>query len=228
MSQSSMFLWLARYFKIYFVVMKFKYLIIIFLLTNIYCKAQDFCKVENGYAHFIDNKKAKGVDFKIRIPEHWTIKEGSRPNVVANIKTEYMSFYILIKENITFLSRNQSKEVYESEYVEDMLTEPFRERGLTVQNIKKEECTIDSYPALKITYTILQSLPNLVNPTTTVMVRYVLFYEDYYIEMEGWVYGKEALEYIGHRGVRCEEIIKYALANFDSIAHSLVLFDHYK
>lgn len=228
MSQSSLFSGWLIIFNIKPAIMKSKYLILIFLLTNIYCNAQDFCRVENGYAYFVDNKKAKGVDFKIRIPEHWTIKEGSRPNVVAIMQTEYMSFMIMIKEYYTFLSRNQSKEVYKSGFFENALVEELWERGFTVQDLKKEECTIDSYPAEKITYTCLCSLPNLESQTTIVHVEYFLFYEDYVIKMGGWVYGKEALEYICPENVRCEQIIESALANFNSIAHSLVFFDHYK
>ena len=105
--------------------------------------AQNFCSIENGYAYFIDNKKAKGVNFKIRIPDGWNINEGNRPNVVARIENDFRVFMIMVKENYTFISRNQAKEIYATEEFDESY---LFDRDTDSKIISSEIGRIDSYP----------------------------------------------------------------------------------
>ena len=188
-------------------------------MANTLCVAQEFCEIKNGYAHFVGNKKAKGVDFKIRIPESCTIEDGKTPNVVANIKNAYMSFYMMIHNNYTFISRGQAKEAYATDnLIKEYLIQPWAESGHNLQIIASDECVIDSYPAIKIICTDTSS--------HALIVFYLLLFEDYFIQINGYVF-KDFLEYLHPESIP-SSLIEHALVTIDSIAHSLVLFDHYK
>ena len=132
---------------------------------------------------------------------------------------------IMVKENYTFISRNQAKEIYATEEFDESY---LFDRDIDSKIISSEIGRIDSYPVKITTFTYKQHLPQLQTPRTVIGVSFFMFYEDYLIEMRGITFDKELLEYILPEGVTSEEIIEDAIVKFYGIAHSFVLFDHYK
>ena len=128
------------------------------------------------YLSIKDHPKAKEVNLKLKVPIGWEVKEGDRPNIVKKFVKEGNTYLILIKENMTFFSRNEIKELFQ----DDNFVNEFVQESSSV--LKKPEIldqsimTIDTYPTVqfKVKGTMEQS--GLTIPM--IMKCWVIFYED--------------------------------------------------
>ena len=99
-----------------------------------------------------NHPKAKGVNLKIRQPIDWEIKEGNGPNIVKKFVYENITFSILVKDFITFLSRNQSKELLEDEEFSNDLIKEASSFLKKSKIINKKNITVGSYPAIQMEF----------------------------------------------------------------------------
>ena len=94
---------------------KLLFLALFILASYITVCGQDSYYMDKDYAVFQRHPKAKGLDFKIKVPSGWILEEGTRPNVVCKLTQGTSSFIIIIRQNVTFFSRNQGKKFMDSE-----------------------------------------------------------------------------------------------------------------
>lgn len=127
--------------------MKKLILLSIFILVpyiTVWC--QDSFYMDNGFAVFKGHPKAKGLDFKVKVPNGWLLEEGTRPNVVCKLMRGQSSFMIIIRHNITFLSRNQGREFLDSEEFTEGYLES-SERLIEQKIVSVSNTIVDTYPA---------------------------------------------------------------------------------
>lgn len=172
-------------------------------------QAQEYVTIDNNYACYTNHPKAKGVNFKIRIPEGWTVKEGNRPNVVSKITLGDNMFMVLVHENLTFISRNQAKELYESGECEKMILEEYQDRYLNPTIISVANEIIDSYPARYVVCSYSYQFPWQNRPVKYISRVWHIYYEDLIITLQ----------------CASPEIYDtYAFPQYYNMAHSIVFF----
>lgn len=123
-----------------------------------------------------NHPKAKGVNLKIRQPIDWEIREGNGPNIVKKFVFENITFSILVKDFITFNSRNQSKELLkDKEFLNDLakdassfLKEP--------KILSKKNITVGSYPTFEMEFK--GEMEKLGINLPTIFKIWYIFYED--------------------------------------------------
>lgn len=101
------------------------------------------------YISIKNHPKAKEVDLKIKPPIGWEVKEGNRPNVVKMFVNDGNSYLITIKNNVTFYSRKQIREMFKEE---KFLTKFALESSSFLKNpeiLDQSIVTIDNYPAIQ-------------------------------------------------------------------------------
>lgn len=99
-----------------------------------------------------NHPKAKGVNLKIRQPIDWEIKEGNGPNIIKKFVYENITFSILVKDFITFLSRNQSKELLEDEEFLNDLTKEASSFLKKSKIVNQKKITVGSYPTIQMEF----------------------------------------------------------------------------
>ena len=121
------------------------------LIKKVTIKSYEFS--ENSYktGSYISLKghpKAKGVNIKLKKPVGWDVLEGDRPNIVKKFVKDGNTYLVLIKDNNTFYSKKQSRELFEDEeFSKDFINECLGYfKNAKVSN--KSVVSIDSYPAL--------------------------------------------------------------------------------
>lgn len=128
------------------------------------------------YISFKNHPKAKEVNLKIKPPIGWKVKEGDRPNVVKMFVNDGNSYAITIKNNVTFYSRKQIKEMFKDE---KFLTEFVQESSSFLKNskiINQSLVTIDNYPAVQFK---VKGKMEITGVKFSVIVKsWLVFYED--------------------------------------------------
>jgi hypothetical protein len=128
------------------------------------------------YVSIKDHPKAKEVNLKLKVPVGWEVKEGDRPNIVKKFVNEGNTYLILIKDNVTFFSREQVKEALQednfvNEYVQEVSSSLKYPRV-----IDQSIVTIDTYPSLQ--FKVKGKVERLGLTIPIMMKCWVVFYED--------------------------------------------------
>ena len=130
------------------------------------------------YVSVQGHPKAKGVNFKIKPPLGWDVEEGNRPNVVKKFTAGDFAYVIMIKDNITFLSRREVREVLADEstvqeILSGLLSTPALVDGVIMSH---KVVTVDTYPALSVR---IRGTGSSVGRSFTLMSNFwMIFYED--------------------------------------------------
>jgi len=137
--------------------------------SNLNFKLGDYVSIEG-------HPKAKGVNLKIKHPIGWEVEEGNRPNIIKKFVYKTNSFMIIVKDNITFFSRNEVSELLsDDEYVNEFISEA--SSFLDNANVLNHRIiTIDKYPTLE--FTIKGSKERSGVEMKTIMKSWVILYED--------------------------------------------------
>ena len=149
------------------------------LVKRIDIKSEEFYDFEFKLEEYVSIKghpKAKNVDLKLQPPSGWKVLEGNRPNIVKKFEYETNSYLVLVKDNITFFSRNEYKDLLnDSDFVTEIIssTVSFFE---DYEIIERKILSIDNYPALK--FTVKGNMEINGYDIEMVMSNYMLFYED--------------------------------------------------
>lgn len=162
----------------------------VFLKQNSLVKKISFKSYEfytDNYISIKDHPKAKGVNFKIKVPIGWEVTEGITPNAVkilTNMIFPNSSYNIVINNNITFFSRQQAYKIlqdniikYKNE-VEEYTTLHYKEPQVIEQSLVK----ISTYPAVLFKV----KAKSLDSPHRNVILKqWIILYEDKVITLLG-------------------------------------------
>ncbi|MFZ6664101.1 hypothetical protein [Peijinzhouia sedimentorum] len=169
-------------------------------------------RLQLGEYLILDGKpKAKGVNIKVKPPIGWKVEEGDRPNVVVKFVDGVNNYIIQIKENLTFFSRNQSKELLsDSEFKKQVIDE----YSALINNpliLSDRITTVDNYPSLEI------EIKGSVDRFSTLfgfrLKIWIIIYEDKIITLQGFAQNGNSYQ---------------ALSSFyNSITNSVILTDQY-
>lgn len=128
------------------------------------------------YLSIKDHIKSKDVNLKLKVPQGWEVKEGDRPNIVKKFTKDGNTYLILIKDNMTFFSRSESKELLSDE---SFVNEFVEESSSFMKNsdvIDKSVVTIDTYPS--VTFKVRGKMERSGITIPMIMRCWVVFYED--------------------------------------------------
>ena len=149
------------------------------------------------YISIKEHKKAKGVNLKLKVPIDWDVLEGDRPNIVKKFIYENNSYNILIKDYLTFMSRQQAKEMLlDEEFTKELINGAssfLKNPQILSQNI----ITVDTYPTLE--FTVKGEYEKLGYKFNMIMKFWHIFYEDKIITLQGGGINNEefkVLEYL--------------------------------
>ena len=135
------------------------------------------------YISIKDHPKAKDVNLKLKGPIGWEILETDRPNIVKKFVNGNNSYMILIKDNMTFLSRNEAKEMLsDKEFTDELINEAIsylKKPQILNQNI----VTVDNYPTIE--FTVKGEAERLGYKFGMVMKFWFIFYEDKMVSLQG-------------------------------------------
>lgn len=149
------------------------------LKKRISVKSIEFSNLNFDLGAYISIKghpKAKGVNLKIKHPIGWEVEEGNRPNIVKKFVYKTNSYMIIVKDNITFFSRNEVRELFtDEEYVNDFISEASSFLNNPVV-LNHRIVTIDRYPTVE--FTVKGSMERSGIKMKMIMKNWVIFYED--------------------------------------------------
>lgn len=128
------------------------------------------------YISIKDHPKAKGVNMKLKIPIGWQLSEGDRPNVVKKFVKDGNSFIILVKDNATFFSRKEIKELLKDDNFTNEFIQELGSKLQSLQLVNKSVVTVDNYPALSFKVSGNVERTGLRFPV--IMKCWLIFYED--------------------------------------------------
>lgn len=149
------------------------------LLKKIDIKSNEFSPFNYELGEYIslhDHPKSKGVNIKLKVPIGWDIEEGDRPNIVKKFVKDGNAYMVQIRENVTFFSRNEIKELFE----EDDFVKGFLDESISYLNkpelLDKSIISIENYPTIyfKAKGSIKRSGLNI----PMIMKCWYIFYED--------------------------------------------------
>lgn len=134
------------------------------------------------YVNLKDHAKSKDVNLKLKSPKNWQVLEGDRPNIVKKFVDDTNVFLVLIKNNVTFFSRNEAKEILSNEeFTKDFINESGRIfTNYSIHN--KRIISIDTYPTLE--YLLSGQLERSGITMEMIMKVWVIFYEDKLIHLQ--------------------------------------------
>jgi hypothetical protein len=131
----------------------FLVVISIFINANLYGAAIGLELVE--YVDLNGHPKMKDINFRIKPPRGWAIKEGDGPNVVKKFEGPNLFFIVQTKNQVTFATRSAYREKYSDEATL---------RNFVAAGMKGGRCgsgsklmgygleTVAVHPAIKVTY----------------------------------------------------------------------------
>ena len=131
------------------------------------------------YISIKDHPKAKDVNLKLKVPGEWEIMEANRPNIVKKFINGNNSYMILIKDYITFFSRNEVKEMLsDQEFTNELIigASSFLENP---KILNQDIITVDTYPTLEFT------VKGKAYKFGMIMKFWFIFYEDKIITLQG-------------------------------------------
>ncbi len=176
--------------------MRYVYLIILYFVSfQIFCQNYSESKGSLGmkfqlgeYISIKDHPKAKGVNMKLKVPIGWQVGEGDRPNVVKKFIKDGNVFMMMVKDNVTFFSRKEIRELFKDEKFTSDLALEFGSVLQSPQLIDKSVVTIDNYPALS--FKIRGNVERSGLRFSVIMKCWMFLYEDKVVSLQSAGIGK--------------------------------------
>jgi hypothetical protein len=149
------------------------------LQKRVSIKSNEFSDLNFDLGNYISiegHPKAKGVNLKLKPPVGWAIEEGDRPNIVKKFVYDNNSYMIIVKDNITFFSRNEVRELLEDDvYVNEFISDA--SSFLQYPEILNHDIvTIDKYPTL--VFTMKGQMERSGIKMSLIFKNWIIFYED--------------------------------------------------
>jgi len=149
------------------------------LIEKVSIKSNEFSTFNFELGEYLSIKghpKAKNVNLKLKPPNNWKIKEGDRPNIVKKFVQGNNSYMIIVKDNITFFSRNEIRELLEDDnYVNDFIAD-FSSFLQNPKILGHSIITVDKYPTL--VFTMKGQMERSGIRMSLIFKNWIVFYED--------------------------------------------------
>lgn len=155
------------------------------LIEKVSVKSNEFStfNFELGeYLSIKDHPKAKEVNLKLKVPVGWEVKEGDRPNIVKKFVKDGNTYLIMIKENMTFFSRNEVKELLQDENFVNEFVQESSSFLINSEVINQSVMTLDTYPTVQFKVKGKMKRSGLTIPM--IMKCWIIFYEDKFIFLQ--------------------------------------------
>lgn len=143
-------------------------------------KSNDY--LQDDFISLKDHPKSKGVNLKIKAPQNWEVKEGDRPNTVKKFVKGGNVYLILIKDNITFVSRKQARDIFENKELANKLIQDLLSGLQDPHVIDQSIVTIDNYPAIEFKCKGTTERLGIILPV--IMKSWLVLYEDKIISLQ--------------------------------------------
>jgi len=170
-----------------------------FLFSQNFNKSGEFNN-NNGqlgeYISIYNHPKAKGVNLKLKVPLGWEVAEGDRPNIVKKFVNHGNTYLVLIKDNVTFLSRKQIRESFQKENLANELIQEIISGLKQPKIINQSVVSIDNYPALQFTFTCNVERLGYIIPLR--MMCWAILYEDKLIYLQSTSYNNQSFKELEH------------------------------
>lgn len=149
------------------------------LQKRVSIKSNEFSDLNFDLGNYLSiegHPKAKGVNLKLKPPIGWAIEEGDRPNIVKKFVYDNNSYMIIVKDNITFFSRNEVRELLDDDdYVNEFISDA--SSFLQYPEILNHDIlTIDKYPTL--VFTMKGQMERSGIKMSLIFKNWIIFYED--------------------------------------------------
>lgn len=149
------------------------------LTEKVRVKSKEFSTLNYELGEYLstkDHPKAKEVNLKVKAPIGWEVKEGDRPNIVKKFVNGNNTYLILINENMTFFSRNESRELLQDD---NFVKEFVNESSSFLNNLEvldQSVMTLDTYPTVQ--YKVKGTMERSGVTIPMIMKFWFVFYED--------------------------------------------------
>lgn len=135
------------------------------------------------YISIKDHKKSKDINLRIRPPKDWVVKEGSGPNVVKKFVKEGLSFTIITKENLTFMTRHEYRAIYSDEKELRDFAKSVGS-GCSEYEVKSSVLvTVGLYPAVNVESSCIKE--TMGKKIKIISIGWTIFYEDKIVMLAG-------------------------------------------
>ena len=155
------------------------------LIKKVSVKSNEFSTYNYELGEYLsikDHIKSKEVNLKLKVPKGWEVKEGDRPNIIKKFTKDGNTYLILIKDNVTFISRNESRELLSDESFVNDVVEEASSFMKNPEIIDKSVVTIDRYPA--ITFKVRGNLEQSGITIPMIIKIWIVIYEDKFIYLQ--------------------------------------------
>jgi hypothetical protein len=150
-----------------------------------------------SFYQIFDHPKAKGVNFSLKAPNGWECQEADRPNIVKKFVWKTNNFLVLVKDGLTFVSRNQAKEFLNDEDFKKEFLQGSLDALKNSKIYSSKVVSIDKYPALEV---VLEGDIERLGVTLKLYSKqWTIFYEDKMICIQGISYNKE--DFLKHESI---------------------------
>ena len=164
--------------------LKIVVVVVSLVCSDIVVYSQDFCRIENGYVHIVDNPKAMGVDFSFRVLDGWGTETVEAPHLFCALSYEsIISLFFGIEENVTFFSKKQAEEIYDFIDYEGKLLKQYENKNGKI--ITSYTDLINTYPTRVIHISYNDRLPDG-QVLEFVCLQWIILYEDYIISISAY------------------------------------------
>lgn len=166
------------------------------ILKKVSIKSNELSTINFQLGEYISIKnhpKSKEVNLSIKAPVGWEVKEGNRPNIIKMFVKDGNSYSIAVKNNVTFYSRKQIREMFKEE---KFLTELVQESSSFLKSPKildQSIVKIDNYPAFQFK---IKGKLEITGVKFSVIVKiWLVYYEDKIVVFQSM--GSDNNEFVG-------------------------------
>lgn len=185
------------------------------LIKNVNIGARELSGYEISLGSFVDlsgHPKAKGVNLKIKAPKGWEVQEGVGPNIIKKFVIDNSYFSIMVRENMKFFSRNQSRDLLNDEEYTRSLSTGLMSSLTDSKLINESIITLGGYPAYQVEITGRKDRSGLQYEYSGLY--WIVFFEDKLVTLSFSSRMKHEFEAL--------KVLAYLVAD------SLVMIDKYK
>lgn len=127
--------------------------------------------------------KSKGLEWTVRFPDGWEVKEADRPNIVQKAVYEGNTFMVMVLNTGEYISKDDARHLISDDEYQYALIEGLSERMEHLKIIDQDVTVIDSQPAYFAQ--VEGEIDSPIGEIKTVSLFYSILYKDKTILLQG-------------------------------------------